>query len=326
MSIFADNMAFTGDIISNLISHRLLLLDGAMGTIIERLKLSEEQYRGTRLKGHPVTLSGNYDILCLTAPEIVTAIHRLYLEAGADIIETNTFNANALSQQRYQTCDLVRELNYRAARIASAEAARFSVQGRRRFVAGSLGPSEYSLLRRVSYGPDYDEISRVYEKQAEALIEGGVDLLIVETIYDLLTAKAIIEGVCRSIRKRSSELPFIISITIDNDSGLMPSGHKPEEFLTKLNPDVRPIAFGLNCCKGPRGMERSIRDIADVSPYPIIFYPSAGFPDKDGVYPESPKSFGDILSPLIRSHRLSIVGGCCGTTPEHIKILHDLII
>lgn len=309
----------------DIVSQRRLLLDGSMATMIRRLALSEEQYRGARLKNHPVSLSGNYDILNITAPEIISSIHRQYLEAGADVIETNTFNANELSQRRYHTSEYANEMNLLAARIARAEADRFSTQELPRFVAGSIGPSEFSLSVNDATIPEPEEISNAYEHQADALIDGGVDLLIIETIYDSMTARAIIEGVGRSIDKHGGDTSLIISVTVDNESGRMASGEKPEEFLETVERNIRLAAFGLNCCCGPRGLNRTIDRLAGVSPYPIVCYPSAGIPDKDGNYPESPESFVEAIMRMMGDRKPGIIGGCCGTTPDHIRILRNSI-
>lgn len=307
----------------DIVSQRRLLLDGSMATMIRRLALSEEQYRGARLKNHPVSLSGVCDILNITASEIIASIHRQYLEAGADIIETNTFNANEISQCRYQMSEFAGEMNVLAARIARAEADRFSTPEWPRFVAGSIGPSEFSLSVSNTINPEPEEISIAFEHQADALIDGGVDLLIIETIYDSMTARAIIKGVGRSIDNHVGDVPLILSVTVDNHSGLMASGEKPEEFLESVDSCISPVAFGVNCCCGTRGLSQTVDRLAVASPYPIVCYPSAGIPDKDGNFPESPESFGEALMQLLQDRDSGLVGGCCGTTPDHIRFLRN---
>lgn len=314
----------------DLIRRKVLLLDGSMGVMIQRMKLTEEQFRGERFKNHPIALKGNNDILCLTAPEVISSIHRQYLEAGADIIETNTFNSTALSQHEYGTERLVRELNIAGARIARAEADRYSTDGHMRFVAGSIGPTGVAASMSAdindpaSRSVSFDELSRAFEEQAGALIEGGVDILLAETIFDALNAKAAINGIRRAMTAYDVDLPLILSITVSDSSGRILSGHTPEAFLSIVR-HARPFAVGFNCSAGPASLEPFIRRMASASPYATIFYPNAGLPDSMGNYNEDPARFATAVAPLLHDGCLNIVGGCCGTTPTHIAELSRII-
>lgn len=316
------------DLLLQALRSRILVLDGSLGVSFQDMHLPEAAMRGRELASHPRDLSGNFDILNLTAPAVVEGIHRAYLEAGADIIETNTFNSQALSQARYAAEHLVGRMNTEGARIARRVADEFTrlTPSRPRFVAGAIGPTAYSLstsghqasgsIRPVSYAAFRSAMA----EQALALIEGGVDFLLVETIFDGLSAKATLEGIGLARQASGVDIPVALSMTISDRSHTLPCGITPEEFLAGIA-YARPLAVGFNCSCGPTSLVESVRRLNEVSPYPTILYPNAGLPDAWGRYPESPESFVSALLPLLTRGQLNIVGGCCGTTPTHIAAL-----
>ena len=312
------------------LSNRVLVLDGSMGVMIQHLSLSEADFRGEQFREHPVPLKGDNDILCLTAPDVVAGIHRRYLEAGADIIETNTFNATVLSQQEYGTQHLVEAINRAGAQLARAEADRFSTPERPRFVAGSMGPTGHAaslssdINDQAARSVDFVQMSHAFEQQAGALIDGGVDLLLIETIFDALNAKAAIAGARRAMAARGVEVPLVLSITVSDTSGRILSGHTPEAFLSIVE-HARPLAVGFNCSAGPASLAPFVRRMAAISPFATIFYPNAGLPDSTGRYAETPERFAAAIEPLLAEGMLNIVGGCCGTTPAHIGALNALV-
>lgn len=294
---------------------RVLTLDGALGVQLQRSL---------------ATAGGNVDMLNITRPEVVAAVHRSYLEAGADIIETNTFNSNAISQQEYAMEHRVEELNRRGVEIARAEAQRAEEQdpSRPRFVAASMGPTPVaaSLPDKVD-GPahrtvDFDTLAEGARQQSEALIRAGVDLIILETCFDALNIKAQLFGIRQSLNALNSDLPLIVSVTLDA-SGRLLSGHTPEAVLAIVK-GFRPDAVGFNCGAGPDSLARHVRELADKSPYPIIFYPNAGLPDRMGNYSLTPEQFADTVRQLLDDRLLNIVGGCCGSTPKHIAYISEL--
>lgn len=245
--------------VAEALASRILVLDGSMGVMLQQRNLTEARFRGESLAHHPTPLKGNNDILCLTAPDIVREIHAQYLEAGADIIETNTFNGTALSQKEYGTDHLVREINLAGARLARAEADRYATPSRPRFVAGSMGPTGLSAslpsdvndpsARSISFA----EMAEAFALQASALIDGGVDMLLIETIFDALNAKAAAAGARKAMMERNREIPLILSITVSDSSGRILSGHTPEAFLAVMQ-NVRPLAVGFNCSAGPAAL------------------------------------------------------------------------
>ena len=292
------------------------------------MNLSESAVRGRRFMTHTRPLAANFDILALSRPELVATIHRSYLDAGADIIETDTFNANRLSQREYATAHLVSEINHAAASIAVREARKYT--DRPRFVAGSIGPTALSAslptdvnnpaFRAVSF----DTLAEAYSEQSTALIEGGVDFLLIETIFDLLNAKAAAEGARRAMETTGVTIPLVFSFTISDTSGRILSGHTPEAILATMAP-YNPAALGFNCSAGPQTLTAHARALATISPFPLIFYPNAGLPDRMGRYDMSPEEFADAIRPLIAEHSVAIVGGCCGTSPQHISALSAVL-
>ena len=320
----------TNTTIQQAISERVLVLDGAMGVMIQGLGLSEADFRGERFKDHPTALKGNNDILVLTRPEAISAIHRAYLEAGADIIETNSFNANALSQSEYATEHLVGEINREAARLARAEADRFTAltPQRPRFVAGSIGPTGVSASLPSNVNDpahrdvDFPRLAEAFREQAAGLIEGGVDLLQIETAYDALNVKAAVSGVRKAMKDAGREVPIIISTTISDASGRLLSGHSIEAFLALVD-YAKPLALGFNCSAGPEGLTAYLRRLAEISPYPTIIYPNAGLPDELGHYAATPEIFTSAMEKMLHEGLVNIAGGCCGTTPKHIALLRQ---
>lgn len=289
---------------------RVLLLDGATGVMLRRR-----------------CPASNLDMLCLTHPDIVADVHREYLEAGADIIETNSFNANALSQRAAGASHPVRDLNLAAARIARGEADRFSaIDGHRpRFVAGSIGPTAFSASHASEQGgQSFDSLVEAFSEQAAALVEGEVDMLLIETVYDALNARAAALGAVEAFERTSRAVPLFFSATVSDASGRLPSGHTVDEFLDMVA-EFSPLAVGFNCSAGPSGLFDVMRHLAGISPFATIYYPNAGLPGADGTYPFDPARFVTELTPLLTDRILNIAGGCCGTTPAHIAALRRLL-
>jgi 5-methyltetrahydrofolate--homocysteine methyltransferase len=314
-----------------LLKQRIVFLDGAVGTMIQAHHLDEAGYRGTRFRDWKRDLRGNNDLLTLTRPDIIEGIHRAYLEAGADIVETNTFNSSAPSQGDYGLEGLVRELNLEAARIARRVADDVSAQtGAVRFVAGALGPTN----RTASLSPDvndpafrnitFDQLVATYTEAARALLEGGADLLLVETIFDTLNAKAALFAASLAIDEVGADIPLIVSGTITDASGRTLSGQTTEAFWNSVR-HARPAAVGLNCALGARQLRPYVEELARIADVPVCAYPNAGLPNAFGEYEETPQETATILREFAASGFLNIVGGCCGTTPEHIRLLRAAI-
>lgn len=313
------------------LQHRVLVLDGSMGTAIQRLCLPASAFHGERFAVHPVALAGNNDILSLTAPEVVAGIHRSYLEAGADIIETNTFNAQAVSQAEYRTAHLVTEINRAACAIARAEADRYTAMNpaKPRFVAGSVGPTGKSLglssdvndpcARTISF----DELYGAYRVQMDALIEGGVDCILIETVFDTLNAKAAAIAARDAMDAAGREVPLMISATVTGKSGRLLTAQTLEAFVASVA-FARPAAVGLNCSFGPDMMINHLRRLAAVSPYPVIVYPNAGLPDELGNYAVTASAFAGHIEAMMAEGLVNIVGGCCGTDATHIAAVSAL--
>jgi 5-methyltetrahydrofolate--homocysteine methyltransferase len=306
-------------------AQRILIIDGAMGTMIQRLKLDEQAFRGARFAAHDKPVKGNNDLLVLTQPQAITGIHAGYLNAGADIICTNTFNAQRISLADYGMEDLAYEMNLAAARLArtAADEATKATPGRPRWVAGALGPTN----RTASISPDvnnpgfraitFDELVEAYGEQIRGLIDGGVDLLLIETVFDTLNAKAAGYAALQAFDEAGVELPIIISGTITDRSGRTLSGQTPEAFYFSIR-HLRPFAVGLNCALGAELMRPYLAEIAAVAETLTIAYPNAGLPNAMGEYDEGPHDMACQLGPWAKDGLLNIVGGCCGSTPEHI--------
>ena len=317
--------------LDRLLADRILLLDGAMGTMIQARDLGEADFRGLRFASHPRDLKGNNDLLTLTQPAIIARIHRAYLEAGADIIETNTFNSTAPSQGDYGLESLVGELNLEAARIARGVADEVAAQtGTVRLVAGALGPTN----RTASLSPDvndpasrnitFDQLVATYSDAARALLQGGVDLLLVETIFDTLNAKAALFAASLAIEALGEDIPLIVSGTITDASGRTLSGQTTEAFWNSIR-HAEPAVVGLNCALGARQLRPYVEELARIADVPVCAYPNAGLPNAFGEYEETPQETATILREFAASGFLNIVGGCCGTTPEHIRLLRAAI-
>ena len=314
--------------LKQLLDQRILILDGAMGTMIQRYGLNEQDFRGSLFPDSAVELKGNNDLLCLTAPHLIDEIHRAYLEAGADIIETNSFNANAISMADYRLESQVKEINRAAARIARKAADDYSTPDKPRFVAGSIGPTNKSCsmspdmenpaLRNL----DFDTLATAYREQITALIEGGVDLLLIETIFDTLNAKAALFAAQESMKATGRELPVMLSVTV-TESGRTLSGQTLEAFLTAVS-HAEILSVGLNCSFGAREMKPYLHRLASISPYYISAYPNAGLPNRLGEYDETPASMAAQIKEFIDEGLVNIVGGCCGTTPEHIARYREI--
>ena len=323
-----------GALLAHLMTQRILVIDGAMGTLIQSYELDEAGYRGddARLRDHPRDLRGNNDILSLSQPGIVRAIHDAYLEAGADIIETNTFTATRIAQADYSLEPFVREMNSAAARIAreAADAAEAAEPDRPRFVAGALGPTN----RTASISPDvnnastrnvtFEELAAAYQEAAEGLIEGGADILLIETIFDTLNGKAAIFGVESAYESSGTRLPLIVSGTIVDASGRTLSGQTVEAFWTSVA-HARPIVVGLNCALGAQALRPHVADLARVAPLPVSVYPNAGLPNEFGGYDDTPESMAHVIGGFARDGLVNIAGGCCGTTPAHVRAIAEAV-
>jgi 5-methyltetrahydrofolate--homocysteine methyltransferase len=326
MELMINNFA----ILSKLLSERILLLDGSMGVFIQRYKLSEEQFRGNRFKDHPVDLKGNNDLLVLTQPEIIKGIHLSYLEAGADIIETNTFNGTSISQSDYKTENFVYEINFEAAKIAKEVVKEYSKKDKPRFVAGALGPTNKTL----SLSPDvndpgfrsitFDQMAASFKEQARGLIDGGADVLLVETMIDTLNAKAALYGIMELCEETGSKIPIMVSGSIIDLSGRTLSGQNTEAFWNSISHTKNLLSVGLNCSLGPKQMRPFISELSRIANVYISLYPNAGLPNEFGGYDESPEAMSKVLEEYAREGFLNIVGGCCGTTPEHIKAFAEI--
>lgn len=301
---------------------RILIIDGAMGTMIQRYKLEEADYRGERFKDWPSDLKGNNDLLCLTQPHIVKEIHKQYLEAGADIIETNTFNAQKVSLADYGMQALAYEMNLAAAKIAKDAVKEF---GKQAWVAGALGP----LNKTLSLSPDvnnpgfraltFDEAVDAYYEQTKGLVDGGVDLILIETIFDTLNAKAAIFAVKKYFRDtKKGILPIMISGTITDASGRTLSGQTLEAFYTSIM-HAKPLSVGLNCALGAKEMRPHIEELSQLASCYVSAYPNAGLPNAMGEYDEKPEDTAHFLEDWAKEGFVNIVGGCCGTTPDHIQ-------
>jgi 5-methyltetrahydrofolate--homocysteine methyltransferase len=312
------------------ISKRVLVLDGAMGTMIQRYLLDESGYRGERFHEFPFSLKGNNDLLVLTQPQIISQIHEQYLEAGADIIETNTFNSNRISQSDYHLEAFVYELNKTAAGIAVEAAEKYSrlTPHKPRFVAGSIGPTN----KTASMSPDvndpayravsFDDLYNVYSEQVNGLIDGGVDLLLVETIFDTLNAKAAVMAILDIRKSRNIEIPLMISGTVTDASGRTLSGQTVEAFLASLSHSEL-FSIGLNCSLGAKELRPFLEELSSKAPFYISAYPNAGLPNQFGEYDESPEKMAVFIRDFLASGFVNIIGGCCGTTPEHIRLFAE---
>lgn len=323
--------------IQSLLEQRILVIDGAMGTMIQRYKLKEEDYRGERFKDWHIDLRGNNDLLCLTKPEIICEIHKSYLEAGADIIETNTFNAQAISLADYGMSSLARELNLAAAACAKQavdafkQSPAYDPKRGGPFIAGAIGP----MSKTLSLSPDvnnpgfrsvsFDEVASAYYVQVKALDDGGVDILLIETIFDTLNAKAAIYAIRKYFAdEKKPMLPVMISGTITDASGRTLSGQTLEAFYTSVM-HARPLSIGLNCALGAKEMRSHIEELSQISACYTSAYPNAGLPNAMGEYDEQPHQTAHFIEDWAKEGFVNIVGGCCGTTPDHIRHIAEAV-
>jgi len=307
---------------------RILVLDGAMGTMIQRLGLTEEDFHPKGMEDHKILLKGNNELLSLSRPEAIKRIHEQYLEAGADIVETNTFSATRIAQAEHECGHLVREMNLASARLAREACDAFTKKdpSKPRFVAGAIGP----MNKTASLSPDvndpgyravtFDQLVAAYKEQVEALLDGGVDLLLVETIFDTLNAKAAFYAIEEVFEARGKRVPLMCSVTITDASGRTLSGQTIEAFLISMQ-HVKLFSMGLNCALGAAQMRPYLEVIAEQSPCRVSIYPNAGLPDQMGEYRETPDVTARLVGEFMANGWVNVVGGCCGTTPEHIAAL-----
>jgi 5-methyltetrahydrofolate--homocysteine methyltransferase len=320
-----------GELINNELQRRVLLLDGAMGTLIQQYKLSESEYRGERFINHTHDLKGDIDVLSITKPDIIKKIHKEYIDAGADIIETNTFNANRISQADYKLEEHVAEMNKAAAILARQASDEHNKVNPEKpvFVAGSIGPTN----KTASISPDvndpgyraitFDELVYAYAEQAEALIDGGVDILLIETVFDTLNAKAALFAIEEIFRKKDIHLPVMISVTITDASGRTLSGQTIEAFLNSVS-WANPLSIGINCALGARALKPYVEELSKKAPFFISTHPNAGLPNQFGSYDDSPGKMSEELKEFLEAGIVNIIGGCCGTTPDHIRAFAKL--
>lgn len=325
-------MSTTLDSLNKQANKRILILDGAMGTMIQERQLNEADYRGEQYKDWHCDVKGNNDLLSITQPEVIKSIHRAYLEAGADIIETNTFNATTISMSDYDMQDESQEINLCAAKIAREVADEFSAQtpDKPRFVAGVIGPTS----RTASISPDvndpgkrnvhFDELVEAYKESTHALIEGKVDLILVETIFDTLNAKAAIYAIEEVFEESGITLPVMISGTITDASGRTLSGQTSEAFYYSMR-HVKPFAIGLNCALGPDLLRQYVAEISRIAECNVSAHPNAGLPNEFGEYDMGAEELAEHLKEWGESGLVNILGGCCGSTPEHIRQLAEAV-
>ena len=309
-----------------LLARRILMLDGAMGTMIQRYKLSEADFRGERFADHPIDVRGNNDLLSLTRPDVVREIHQAYLEAGADLIETNTFGATSIAQQDYGLAHVAYDINLEAAKIAKSACAEYSTADKPRFAVGALGPTP----KTASISPDvndpgarnvtFDELVTSYGEQARGLLDGGVDLLIVETIFDTLNAKAALFAIDAEFERRGARVPLMISGTVTDASGRILSGQTVEAFWNSVR-HAKPLTVGLNCALGAALMRPYIEELATLADTFISVYPNAGLPNPmcETGFDETADVTSRLLKEFAEAGFVNIAGGCCGTTPDHIR-------
>ncbi len=320
------------ELLKELLNKKILVLDGAMGTMIQRHMLTEEDYRGELFKDFKTQLKGNNDILSLTQPEIIQDIHLQYLEAGADLIETNTFNGTKISQADYHTEDYVYKINFESARLAKEAVNKYNklTPEKPRFVAGSMGPTNKTLsmspkVNDPSYRDiDFDQLAEAYKEQAKGLVDGGADILLVETIFDTLNAKAALFAIQELSEEYGIKIPIMISGTIVDLSGRTLSGQTTEAFWYSVAHTENLLSVGLNCSLGPKQMRPFIKELSEIANCYVSLYPNAGLPNEFGDYDESPTTMEEVLRDYAESGFLNIVGGCCGTTPDHIKVFAEM--
>lgn len=318
--------------IKEILQERILVLDGAMGTMLQRYKFTEADFRGERFKDWKSPLQGNNDLLSLTQPEAIADVHRKYFEAGADIVETNTFSGTTIAMADYHMEELVYELNFESARIAKMVAEEFTAKEphKPRFVAGSIGPTN----KTASMSPDvndpgfraisFDELRIAYKQQVEALLDGGADILLVETIFDTLNAKAALFAIEEVKEERNIDVPIMVSGTITDASGRTLSGQTAEAFLISIS-HIPILSVGFNCALGADQLVPHLEVLSGKSDYAVSAHPNAGLPNAFGEYDETPEQMAAQIKEYVEKGLVNIVGGCCGTTPEHITAIAKLV-
>ena len=317
--------------IEELLSQKILILDGAMGTMLQEYRFSEKDFRGDRFANWPVPLQGNNDLLSLTQPKAIADIHRKYFLAGADIVETNTFSSTGIAMADYQMQELVYELNYESARIAKEVAHELTDKDphKPRFVAGAMGPTN----KTASMSPDvndpgyravsFAQLQQAYKEQAKALIDGGVDMLLVETVFDTLNAKAALFAIDELREELQINIPVMISGTITDASGRTLSGQTAEAFMISVS-HISLLSIGFNCALGAKQLTPHLEILSQKSEYAVSAYPNAGLPNAFGEYEQSPKEMARQTREYLEKGLVNILGGCCGTTPEHIKAIAEV--
>lgn len=317
--------------IQEAIKKRILILDGAMGTMLQRYNFSEEDFRGEQFKDFPHSLKGNNDLLSITQPHAIKAVHAAYFEAGADIVETNTFSGTTIGMADYHLEDIVYELNFESAKIAREVADEFTAKNpdKPRFVAGAIGPTN----RTASMSPDvndpgfravtFDDLRIAYKQQVEALLDGGVDLLLVETIFDTLNAKAALFAIEEVKDEREIDIPIMVSGTITDASGRTLSGQTVEAFLVSVS-HIPLLSVGFNCALGADLLKPYLQTLAQNTSFNVSAHPNAGLPNAFGEYDETPEQMQVFIKEYLDDNLVNIIGGCCGTTPAHIKLIADI--
>lgn len=317
--------------LESILNQRVLILDGAMGTMIQRHKLTEDDFRDHKdLKVHKHPLKGNNDLLSITRPEIIKEIHKKYFIAGADIVETNTFSSTTIAQADYGLEKWAYQLNYQSAKLAKEVAMEFSMEEKPRFVAGSIGPTN----RTASMSPDvnnpafravsFDDLRIAYKEQTIGLIDGGADILLVETVFDTLNAKAALFGISEAFEEKKTELAIMVSGTITDASGRTLSGQTPEAFAISIS-HIPLLSIGFNCALGPIQLKPHLKAIKGKTNFFTSAHPNAGLPNEFGEYDLDPDTMASQVKPYLDDGLVQILGGCCGTTPEHIKAMADLV-
>lgn len=318
--------------IKEILKERILILDGAMGTMLQQYDFSEEDFRGERFKDHKIPLKGNNDLLSITQPEAIKEVHRKYFEAGADIVETNTFSATSIAMADYEMEDLAYEINYESAKIAKEVAQEFNAKqpNKPRFVAGSIGPTN----KTASMSPDvndpgfravtFDDLRIAYKQQVEALLDGGVDILLVETVFDTLNAKAALFAIEEVKEERGVEISVMLSGTITDASGRTLSGQTAEAFLISVS-HFPLLTVGFNCALGANLLQPHLEAISQKTEFAISAHPNAGLPNAFGEYDETPEQMAAQIEEYLKKDLINIIGGCCGTTPDHIRAIAEIV-
>jgi len=313
------------------IQKRILVLDGAMGTMLQQYNFTEDDFRGERFKDYPSSLKGNNDLLSITQPVAIAEVHRKYFEAGADIVETNTFSGTTIAMADYNMEDLVYELNFESAKIAKQVAEEFTIKNpeKPRFVAGSIGPTN----KTASLSPDvnrpeyraitFNELRVAYKQQVEALIDGGSDLLLVETIFDTLNAKAALFAIEEVKEEQQSDIPVMVSGTITDASGRTLSGQTVEAFLTSIS-HISLLSVGFNCALGAEQLKPYLQRLSNATDFYTSAHPNAGLPNAFGEYDQTPKQMQQFIEDYLQDGLINIIGGCCGTSPAHIKAIAEV--